>query len=96
VVDGRQRALQTGGRPQLRQRHVGLFLQQFPQTVLTRGHDPGLAPGMTVPGFQIPGPPPLLEELLDHPERHPETLRHGLPRKTFPVVHRKNPFPQIQ
>jgi hypothetical protein len=94
-VNGGQGAGQPGGGTQFLKGQVGLFRQQGPQLVLMAGDDARLAAGTVMLGAEIANPPPLLEELLDHPERNPETPGHRLTGVFVGVVGGQNPFAQI-
>ena len=94
-MNGGQGALQPSGRTQFRQRQVGLPVQQRPELVALGGHVAGLAPGTMLLRPKLADSPPLLEELLDHAQRHPETPRHLRPGSLLRVVGSQNPRPQI-
>ena len=95
-MNGGQGAGQPRGRAQFLEGQVGLFRQQCAQLVLMTGHNAGLAAGTVVLGAKVANPPPLLEELLDHPERNPETASHRFPGVFVRVIGGQNPFAQIQ
>ena len=52
---------------------------------LVGAHNHRLAPGKVMPGSDVADTPPLLQELLDHAQRDPETAGH-LGTRTFLVV----------
>jgi hypothetical protein len=74
-VDGGQGAGQPHGLSQLRQGQIGPSGQQPLKTLPVVVQDLGLAPGPVVLGTDVPGVPALLEELLDHAQRHAKAHR---------------------
>jgi len=55
--------------------------------------DQWFASGQVMPRLNVPAVTPLLQQLLDHPQRHPEATRYLLPRYLSLVVGLQNPFP---
>jgi hypothetical protein len=60
------------------------------------GNNQWLAPRVVMPRPDVASATALLEELFDHAQRHPKTVRDFLPRAFLLVVGRQNPFTQIQ
>jgi hypothetical protein len=58
--------------------------------------DQWLATCQVVPRPDVPAMTPLLEQLLDHPQRHSKALRDLITRRISLVISFQNPFPQIQ
>ena len=96
VVDRGQRTRQPGGRAQFFEGQVGLFVQQHPQVGMMAGNNQRLAPGVMVTWSDVAGAFPLLEELLDHAQRHPKAVGDLSPVALLMIVGRQNPFAQIQ
>ena len=95
-MNGRKRAGQPGGGAQFLEGQVGLAGQQCPHLLPVAGHDAGLAARTMVLGAEVADPSALLEQLLDHANRYPETPRHRFPRLLALIVNRHYPFAQIQ
>ena len=60
------------------------------------GDNQRLAPGVVVARPDVASAPPLLEEFLDHAQRHAETMGHLFTSALLLIVGGQNPFPQIQ
>ena len=87
VVDRRQRALQTQGRAQFGQRHVGLALEVLANGDAVLGYNALFAPGEMVPGLDAAGLLALLQQLLDHAKGNAKAL-HDLITGAFALVTR--------
>ena len=95
-MDGGQSAGQTRGGTQFLEGQIGLFRQQRSQLVLMAGDNAGLAARAVMLGPEVAEAAALLEELLDHAQRNPESAGHLLTSAPVVIVGRQNPFPQIQ
>lgn len=96
VADRRQAAPQPGGRPQLRQCQIRPFGQQGPELGPMRRRDHRLASRTVMQRPDLSQAPPLLQQFLDHPQRHAEPSRHLCPRPSGLVVTAQNTFPHVQ
>jgi len=95
-MDGLQGTLQAHSFPQLLEAHIGFRFQQAIHLLPMLDQDQRLAPGQVMPCPDVPAVAPLLEQLLDHPQGHPETVRDFVSRRLSLVISRQNTFPQIQ
>jgi hypothetical protein len=77
-VNGLPGTLQTESFPEFFEVHVGLLLQEEIHLLTMLGHDLRLAPRQMMPGPNVPAMSPLLEQLFDHPQRHPKATRNLL------------------
>jgi hypothetical protein len=60
------------------------------------GNDHRLAPGQVMPRSDVARAPPLLQELLNHPEGNPKTIGNLSTSAFVVVIAIKNPLPEIQ
>jgi len=95
-IDGLQRTPKAGRRPQLLQGEIALLGQQSTQLSLVGVHNHRLAPGKVMPGRDVAGAPPLLQQLLNHAQRDPETVRNLGASPFLAVIGKKNTFTEIQ
>jgi hypothetical protein len=95
-VDGGQGANQACGRSQFFEGQIGLFSQQRPELVMVAGANARFAAGAVMLGADVAEAAALLEELLDHAQRNPETTGHRLAVAFLSVIGGQDPFPQIQ
>jgi len=95
-MNGGQGAVQRHGRSEFLQSQVRFAAQQSSHLLMMGAEDPGLAPGETMARSDIPGPPPLLQEFLYHPEGNPVTPGNSIPGPLLVIVRGQNPFAQIQ
>jgi hypothetical protein len=95
-VDGGQGAGQTRGGPQFLEGKIGLFIQQRPQLVMMAGDNAGFASRAVMLGADVAEAAALLEELLDHAQRNPETAGHLFAGVLVVIIGGQNPFSQIQ
>ena len=95
-MNGRERAVQACGCPQLLEGQIGLLTDQGLKAVRLTGHMAGLATGAMVLRTHVADPAPLLEELLDHAQGNPKAACHHLAGAFARVIGRQNPFAQIQ
>lgn len=95
-MDRLQGAVQPGGSSQLVQSEVVLFLEKRSEVAAMGGENNRFAPGQMMTRSDVPGSPPLLQELLDHAQRNAETAGDLLTSTFFTVVGREDSFPQIQ
>ena len=86
VVDGGQGTVQAHSVTQIRQGQVRLFAQQLLQAMPMFVEDDRFATGELVPRLKIPGSFTLLEQLLDHAQRHAIAVGHGLARSLVRIV----------
>lgn len=89
----RQRALQPCLRPQLRQRQVWAPGDQGAQALSVFRQQLGLAPAEAVPWGHLARAPTLLQQLLYHPQRNHESLRHFLPGRVALVIAGQDSLP---
>jgi len=80
----------------LAQRQVRLRGDECAQPLAILRQDLGLAPRVPVAVAKLAGLATLLQELLDHPHRHPEALGHFLPSAFLAVVRRHDALSQVQ
>jgi hypothetical protein len=95
-VDGWQGALQACGNAQLLEGEIGLFVQQHPELALVAGDNTRLPSRTVMLRAHVAQASPLLQELLNHAQRHPETAGHRFAAALTGVIGSQNPFPQIQ
>jgi len=95
-MNGRERAVQASGCPQLLEGQIGLLLDQGLKVVLLTGNMTGLATRAMVLRTHVADAATLLEELLDHTQGNPKTTCHRLAGAFARVIGRQNPFAQIQ
>ena len=96
MVDGGQGAGQPRGGTEFPEGQVGLLGQQRPELLLMVGDNAGLGAGAVVLGADVADLAALLEELLDHAQRNPETAGHLLAAALVGVVGRQDQFAEIQ
>jgi hypothetical protein len=73
-----------------------LLLEQSLKLLTVARQNLRLAARSMVLGRQIPDPSPLLQQLLDHPQRDSKPLSHLGSRFPESVVTGDDPFPDIQ
>ena len=96
VVDGREGATQARDDAQLLEGQIGFLVQQCPELMLVAGHNAGFASGTVRLRPHVTKASPLLQELLNHAQRHPEPAGHLLACALVSVIGRQNPFTQIK
>jgi hypothetical protein len=94
-VDRRHRAAQAQPLLQLRQRQVWFFGHQRLQRASVLRQQLRLASAKPIPRSQVSSPALLLQQLLDHPQRYFEPLRHFFSRPGPLGVGRHDSFPQV-
>jgi hypothetical protein len=62
---------------------------------LVGAHNHRLAPGKVMPGRAVAGAPPLLQQLLNHAQRDPETVGNLGASAFLAVIGKKNAFTEI-
>ena len=94
-MNRRQGAGQGGGLSQFRQRQVRLPRQQLSHPPPVPIQNLGLTPRVMMPRPNVPSLAPLLQELLDHAQRNPVTVRYLVAGALVLIVGGQNPFSQI-
>ena len=94
-MDGLDGAFQGEPDTDFLKREIGLFLQEEAHVAAMAVENDRLATAAVMTGGNITGMTALLEELLDHAQRNPESVGHLLAGALVGVVGGQNPFPQI-
>jgi len=95
-MDSLNRTVQFQTVAKLGQRHIRTLAEHGTQLATVRSDNDRLATGMMMTWTDIPGPPPLLQQLFYHAFRDPKPTRDILPGPVLVVVRGQDPFTQVQ
>jgi hypothetical protein len=95
-VESLQGTPQPGGHSQFPQSQIVPAAQQNAQLAAVAGHNHWLASRVAMSRANVTGTPTLLQELLHHPHRDPESMCNIRPAAFFVIIGGQDSFPKIQ
>jgi hypothetical protein len=95
-MNRRQGTLELHGRPQFFEGQVRFATQQRLHLPVMGAQDERFAPRIAVTGSNVAGVPALLQELLNHAQRDPETMGNFFTVSLLLVVGTEDSFTQVQ
>ena len=95
-MDGGKGTVQPDGYTKFLEGQIGLCVQERAELAMMTLDDERLASGTVVLGTDLADAPTLLQELLDHAQRHAKAVGHFFPSAFLLVVSRQYAFAQIQ